>query len=348
MAVRLPIPKLGTLTNIGADLTLKNEEDKMNKKDPYASQRASCKANGGYWDEQSNTCILAEQKPKIEPSKPTADLKTGTITPAGQTPASNFITKSNEPRTYQGGTLTAAEFDEFKNKTIDVNNLQTSNNPNVQEAINQTPAGQQAIQAQQLGSQVGQFGELGVNPTGLNYGEAATAGLVGAIPRALQYGATAAAIGAAGGSVVPGVGNAAGAGIGFIAGFVGGITSSIISNFKSQRSDTTTAQQRVLDEGKQNLNDWATLVAADPSNAQQYVAEYNKQLALIDKAYRQMKLDTSRDLAKFETALPNLAEFEAFYSAAGERDFINFKMRQALGSPQNIDYSMIELANRRK
>lgn len=216
----------------------------------------------------------------------------------------------------------------------------------------QLMAEQQAqFEAQQLAGQVGQFGQMGIEPTGLNMGEAATSGIVGAIPRALSYAATGFAVGGAAGTKVSGtpITAAGGAVIGAVGGFVSGLASSIIGNFKSQRTDTTNAQKRVLDEGKQNLNDWATLAASDPANRSLYVANFNQQLALIDQAYRQMKLDTSRDVAKFETALPDLAEFEAFYMAQGERDFLVTRMYQSLGVMQDPDYSyqMQELANRR-
>jgi len=218
--------------------------------------------------------------------------------------------------------------------------------PSTEQLIQQQQA---QFEAQQLAGQVGQFQQLGVEPTGLDVGQAATQGIVWAIPRALSFAATGAAAGALGGSAFAGVGAVPGAIIGAVGGFVSGITSSMISNFKSQRTDTTNAQKRVLVEGKQNLNDWATLAAADPANRALYIKNFNQQLALIDQAYRQMKLDTSRDLAKFETALPDLAEFEAFYMAQGERDFLVAKMYQSLGVMQDPDYSyqMQELATRR-
>ena len=219
--------------------------------------------------------------------------------------------------------------------------------PSTEQLIQQQQA---QMEAQQLAGQVGQFQQLGVEPTGLDVGQAATQGIVGAIPKALGFAATGAAAGALGGTaVLPGVGTAGGAVIGAVAGFVSGLASSMISNFKSQRTDTTNAQKRVLDEGKQNLNDWATLAAADPANRALYIKNFNQQLALIDQAYRQMKLDTSRDVAKFETALPDLAEFEAFYMAQGERDYLVAKMYQSLGVMQDPDYSyqLQELATRR-
>ena len=219
--------------------------------------------------------------------------------------------------------------------------------PSTEQLIQQQQA---ELQAQQLAGQVGQFQQLGVKPTGLDVGQAATQGIVRAIPKALGFAATGAAAGALGGTaVLPGVGTAGGAVIGAVAGFVSGLASSMISNFKSQRTDTTNAQKRVLDEGKQNLNDWATLAAADPANRALYIKNFNQQLALIDQAYRQMKLDTSRDVAKFETALPELAEFEAFYMAQGERDYLVAKMYRSLGVMQDPDYSyqLQELATRR-
>ena len=202
-----------------------------------------------------------------------------------------------------------------------------------------------AQEAQRLQGQVGQFGQLpvGDNPL-LDFGEAARVGAVQGIPRTLTLLGGAAVAGAAiGTAAAPGVGTVIGAAVGLI----GGLASSMISNFKSQRSDTTTAQQRVLDEGKQTMKDWATLAEADPTNKAFYLSEYNKVSAQIDQAYRQMKYDTQRDVAKFETALPNLAEFEAFYSAGGERNALNIEMRNALLVPASPEYAMLELVNRR-
>jgi len=239
--------------------------------------------------------------------------------------------------------LTKEDYEQAKNRA---ESMVLKGSPSTEQLMQQQQA---ELQAQQLARQVGQFQQLEVEPTGLDVGQAVTQGIVGAIPRALSFAATGAAAGALGGSAFAGVGAVPGAIIGAVGGFVSGITSSMISNFKSQRTDTTNAQKRVLVEGKQNLNDWATLAAADPANRSLYIKNFNQQLALIDQAYRQMKLDTSRDVAKFETALPDLAEFEAFYMAQGERDYLVAKMYQSLGVMQDPDFSyqMQELANRR-
>ena len=121
----------------------------------------------------------------------------------------------------------------------------------------------------------------------------------------------------------------------------------MISNMKGQRTDDTNAQQRVLDEGKQTLKDWSTMAKSDPTNREFYLSQFNIQLQLIQDAHVQMLTDTNADVAKFESAIPNLAEFNSFYSLGGERDALVNDMVISLQTPVSIDYSMIELTQRR-
>ena len=209
---------------------------------------------------------------------------------------------------------------------------------------------QSAIEGQQLAGQVGEFNQLGVSPTGLDVGEGLVSGLTDAIPRALTLAGGAAIAGATAGAFAGPAAPVASPVLAAAAAattFVGSIASSMIGNFKSQRRDTTTAQQRVLDEGKQTMKDWATLARNDPARREFYLGQYNLQSAQIDQAFRQMKLDTSRDVTKFETALPNLAEFNSFYAIGGERDSLNQEMINALTAPSPEGYNMLDLTNRR-
>ena len=92
------------------------------------------------------------------------------------------------------------------------------------------------------------------------------------------------------------------------------------------------------------------MAAADPTNGARYLGLYNQQAAQIDQAYSQMKLDTIRDRTKLETSLPNLAEFESFYSIGGERDALNLDMQLGLSgglSQEIVNYRMLDLTNRR-
>jgi hypothetical protein len=176
---------------------------------------------------------------------------------------------------------------------------------------------------------------LGTNPRAL-----------GTNPRALAAGGT-------------GVAGAAGAGAGvlgvlgglnpYVAGaaVIAGLASSMISEFGAQRRDTIAAQKQTLTDGKQVLNDFVNLAKTDPVNKAYYLAQYNKASAQIDAAYRQMKYDTSRDLTKFETAVPELAEFEDFYNM-GEKQKLDDEMRMALaGGTVPPEYAMLDLVNRR-
>jgi hypothetical protein len=212
---------------------------------------------------------------------------------------------------------------------------------------------EQAAQSAALAQQVGQIDpSTGLAPTGLDVGEALTTGFVNAVPRALAVAGgaavTGAAIGAGAGVATGGVLSAPLAIAGAAIGFAGSIASSIISNFKSQRRDTTTAQQRVLDEGKQTLKDWSTMAKADPSNREFYLGQFNLQLQQIQDAHNQMLIDTNADVAKFETALPNLAEFNAFYSVGGERDALVNEMIISMQTPVTTEYEMAALTARRR
>lgn len=216
---------------------------------------------------------------------------------------------------------------------------------------------EQRATGQQLAGQVGQIDpSTGITPTGLSQTEALTQGVVGSIPSAIrmagQFGIGAAVLGgAAGTAVLPGAGTAVGAGggaiIGAAIGFVSGITGGMISNMKGQRVDDTNAQQRVLDEGKQTLKDWSTLAKADPANREFYLGQFNLQLQLIQDAHVQMITDTNADVAKFESAVPNLAEFSTFYSIGGERDALVNDMINSLQTPVTTEYEMMALTERR-
>lgn len=216
-------------------------------------------------------------------------------------------------------------------------------------AARQEEVEQQQQEAQRLGGQIGQFEELPVKQTDFDLGEAATKAAVEAVPSAIQFGAgglAAGAIGApaTGGLSIPVLGSLSAAG-GFAAGFIRSIT----SDFKDQRRDMNENPRIVLQDGKTNLQDLATRAATDPANRAVYVNQFNNQLALIEQAHRQIKLDTSKDVLIFERSEDVLADFEFFYSVGGERDILQGEMLTALGVPLDPTYSFreAEMAQRR-
>lgn len=315
--------------------------------------REACQAKGGRWDANTRSCIMPPPQQTTTETKNTGQPQER-LKPTLTNPEV-FTDKSGRPsgitlpdgRTFLG--LNQNDVNKIAQKDIQSRQLPEGTAP-VGTAQNQLDA---AMEAQALQGQVGQFDQLGLsNDPLLNQEQALRQGIVGAIPRALSLAVTGAGVGLAGGAVAGGgVGTPitapTGAAIGAVAGFVGGISSSMISEYRGQRRDTINAQKRVLDEGKQTMKDWATLAEADPANKAFYLSQYNAVAAQIDQAYRQMKLDTNRDIAKFETALPDLAEFEAFYAAGGEKDTLDQEMRNSLLVPSSPEYKMLELTQRR-
>ena len=203
-----------------------------------------------------------------------------------------------------------------------------------------------AQQTQNLAGQVGEFGELGINGTPFDQTALAGAASRGIIPGLIRGVGTGVGTALIGAKIGVAGGPTAAITLGAL-GFASGIASSILGEMKGQRTDNTNAQQRVLDEGKQVLSDWVTFAEGNPTQSKQALAGFNTQLALIDQAYRQMKLDTSRDILAFESAIPNLAEFTAFYSNSGERDVYSQEMQLALAQAAPIDTRMLSLISRR-
>ena len=324
------------------------------------SAKALCERGGGTWDESTQTCIpkgsvktpsgeivrleLPQPEPVVPPVKPFAPQEitgeggkvTGVTLPSGE----SFLglTPGDIADLAPGGTI---------------------------------PGGTSQRIAQQIArgeALAGQAGQIQPSPTipsaglipGVDLGDAASQAAVGSIPSALNLAAQAgigalvvggaikgATVGAAGAPATGGLSIAAGAALGAAAGLLVGITRGMISETKGQRIDNTNAQQRVLDEGKQTLMDWVTLSKSDPANRQFYLTQFNIQLQLIQDSHVQMLTDTNADVGKFENAIPNLAEFNSFYSVGGERDALVQEMQFALQTPSGVEWEMLQLAQRR-
>ena len=329
--------------------------------------RRACDAKGGIWNSTTKVCELPPppappakssvpgvpdlpkptpaQSPTVNPSVPEfirEDLgkgKKGKITGVTLANGQTFFGSEEEVRALASKRVAQAA---IPVGTQEAGTTQRGADVAFQQA-------QLAAEGQALAGQVGQIDpSTGITPTDLSEKEALIVGVRDAIPRALSLAGGAFVLGgtvglAAGGtaSIPLAIGGAA-------ATFVGSISSSMISNMRSQRVDNTNAQQRVLDEGKQTLNDWVTLAGADPAKRTFYLSQFNIQLQLIQDAHVQMLTDTEADFSKYENAIPNLAEFNSFYNEGGERDALVQDMIVSLTTPATPEYAMIELAQRRK
>lgn len=293
-------------------------------RDVREEARIKCEAQGGKWD--GVKCIM----PQVSPTQTTDVNK--------QTPK----------------ILRTAEEKKSAQNEIDLLNAQqqaiASGNLSAKQSLELKEQQAQEMQiGQTLAGQVGEFvpGQLDSGSL-FDFEQGISQGLTNFVPRAIT------AIGGIallrGGAVAGGGAGAAAAGVNpYVAGaaVLGGISSSLISEFKGQRIDTIQAQKEVLTNGKSTLNSWVTMAETDPANKAKYLAEYNKVSQQIDQAYRQMKLDVSRDPSKFEKALPDLAEFEVFYNEGGERDVLDTEMRNALIQPVTTEYKALELMRTR-
>lgn len=321
-----------------------------------AKKRKECQLQGGTWNEETQTCELPTST-RGEPEAGEELLGTGVDTvrrrvdPNDPNSPFEIVTLDSTQKQPEPGEAPfkfgrATQQDRADIERIKGERLTDAQRLKVLEA---------GIEAEQLAGQVGQFERQDVEVTPTDWNEARSQALVSAIPAAISAagagavlgGRTGATRGAAAGAPGAVLGGAAGTIIGGIAGFSASFVRDMTSNIKSQRIDNTQAQKRTLDEGKQNLASAATFAAANPENKYEALAAFNSQLSNIDQAYRQMKIDTSRDVAKFETAKPDLAEFEAFYSVGGERDQLIQEMRVAMSTQSDLQYAFMQDAYNR-
>jgi len=311
-------------------------------KSDISEAQIDCVKKGGRWDKATQTCVLPQAKTPIVDTAPKPLSQEEVIA----------ISKQNEGKAV----------DQFGNVTEITRETQEEGKDEIERIQSQeTGVGAKAALAQQQAQQegqllAGQVGQIepstGIEATDLSEKEALIVGIRNSIPRALGLavaaGSAAAVGGAAATAPLGGVGAIPAAAIGAAAGFTTGIASGLIGSMKSQRTDNTNAQQRVLDEGKQTLKDWSTMAKTDPSNRELYLTQFNRQLQIIQDAHVQMLTDTKADVAKYESAIPNLAEFNSFYSVGGERDALIRDMQISLQTPSSSDYEMLTLSERYK
>jgi len=183
----------------------------------------------------------------------------------------------------------------------------------------------------------------------INWGQAATAGAIGAAPGLIGGLATGiggaiiggAATGAAAGSVVPGAGTVALGILGAVAGLVVGIR----NNIKSQQSGEIASTKKVLSAAKTNMRQLATLASKDPGNAAEYVELYNQQLANVYTAQAKLKRETSGNLNSFmNDGTQDLAEFDLFLQPGGLSTLYRQRLEMALIGGAPMEFTAEDLA----
>lgn len=205
---------------------------------------------------------------------------------------------------------------------------------------------EQAALGAQLAGQVGQIDPAIVaqaQAQGVDIEQALKSGVAGVIPSLVGGAAGGAVLGAGVGAVGgAGVGAIPGAVIGGVGGAVTGLTRGIISNLKGQTGDTISTTATGLREREQNLRALIQDTNSNPSNAARNLALFNEQLALIDRDYSRLNLETQRDLNKFlgQDGTPELARFEIFNNVGGARELLIRDMQTALLNPNPTKFSL--------
>lgn len=148
------------------------------------------------------------------------------------------------------------------------------------------------------------------------------------IGQALATGAAAAVPGAIGGALVAGP---VGAAVGAIGTFVGGVVASL----RTQAGKDIDIHKTDLNTARTNLKALITDNNTNPAHASENIQLFNHQLAIIDKAQAQLKLEARTNLNKFvgKSGKVELVQFELFNSPGGSRDLLIRQMQDSMLNP---------------
>lgn len=331
----IPKPMQGTDPNVGQNaynLLIEKEKTAQTKKTP----KQKCQEQGGFWDEATQTCLMAppQQQKQTEKANEPGDTFPKIFTDQQGRP-SGITTETGN--TYLG--MKPQEVEAYAQAQLAQRPGQAT-----QTLMGEQQARQQQAQAMQALQQLGLTPEqvnLARQQAGeapIDWGQALTAGLANVAPSTVGGAVGGTAIGA----IAGGVGAVPGAIIGGVGGFLTGFLNGVRSNIKSQQSGEIASTQKVLTNAKSNLRQIRMLAQADPSRADEAVELYNQQMALVYQAQQKLKLETQGNLNAFmEDGTEKLVEFDLFLQAGGYADLQRQRLQEALAggvalSPEQI------------
>ena len=108
-----------------------------------------------------------------------------------------------------------------------------------------------------------------------------------------------------------------------------------VYNIRSQTKDLIALNTNTLVQGRKNLNAIIDLANQHPEMATSLLGDFNMQLALIEQANANIKLQSQKNVNKFVgvDGKVELAKFEMFNTPAGERQRLEQQMQIALLAP---------------
>lgn len=212
------------------------------------------------------------------------------------------------------------------------NNIQLSNNGTTTSTGQQVFLSKQALQVLEKYKTSGAISPedlATLSPSEIDYVQAVLTGSSSAVIGAAGTALT----GAAGGALVGGpAGGLVGAVGGAVLGAVSGAVLGIKSDIKSQLAGNIGKSGPALEKGESNLRTIITNINAG-GNPVEGVNLFYQQLAAIDLAHQQLKLDTQRSLSKFtgEDGTAELGKYVVFNNQT--RAMLERELAQAIANP---------------
>ncbi len=184
-------------------------------------------------------------------------------------------------------------------------------------------AGERQLRERQaLAGQIGQLGDTGATtPTELSREQARKAGVIAAGPGFAAGAVTGAVLGLAT------TGGLASLPFAIVAGGVGAVSTYYVTyrrNLKSQAADISKGRVLSVMDTEKAMRELINMQNSQIGNPETNVDLMNQNLALVERSYSQLKLDTQSNLKKFieEDGTKQLMKFEVFYATGRDTQFI--------------------------
>ena len=324
------VKELGEFVGSFQKMTPEKEKQKRDEK-----SRLICEQNGGQWI--NGQCIMGT-KPKPEPETPKpVEAKLLTAEEKSKAKAAGY----NIIKDAQGNEIIQGRVDVERQKALD----KTSGLSGAEAVQAKKLQAEEQIRLEQSLSGLGltpeQIAQIQAQATegGIDWGEALTAGAANVAPSLVG--------GAVGGAVIGGVGTGGvgaplGALIGGAGGTVSGFLGGIKSNIKSQQSGEINSANDVLSAARTNMRQLTILASQYPQSADQYIDQYNQQLAQVYKARAKVKKETTGNLNRFmEDGTGILSEYDLFLTYTAP--IYGEKIKMALLDPNHAQLTTEDL-----
>lgn len=298
------------------------------KKEKPLTPRQQCKLDGGKWINGKCVFIQPEPEPKLEIQPPKAPPTQEIFRDAGTGEATGITLEDG--RTFGGldpRDIALIEKQQAEKKA------KLPQSPQVGTA--QAEATEQ-FRTQQSISQLGNVDPNtlaleNIQQADIDWGQAWTAGTVGAAPSIIQSIATGALSGAFVGSKIGAIGGVGGAiALGAVGAAVG-IWRGVQGNIKTQQQGEIGATSADLQAGQLKMRQYAMAASRDPYHVDKYVQLYNNEKAKLYISRRQLQTEVSGNLNKWmDDGRVQMAKYDDYLEVNGIADIYENKLRISL------------------